>query len=56
MCKLYRIIYIIAYAIADKSNRIADACFYKRESILETRYNKTVIDFYENGIGYYGKR
>lgn len=56
MYKLCRIIYIIAYAIADKINCIADACFYKCENILETRYNKDVIDFYENGIGYYGRK
>lgn len=28
----------------------------RREAYLERKYNKLVIDFYENGKGYYGKR
>lgn len=28
----------------------------KREAYLERKYNKLVIDFYENGKGYYGKK
>lgn len=35
--------------------RIMSAYYHRKEAIAEAKYNKTVIDFYENGIGYYGQ-
>lgn len=53
MYKLYNIIYRTISTIATKADLIADYYYYKCERILEAKYNKDVIDFYENGIGYY---
>lgn len=34
---------------------IIDKYYYAKEVKAEKKYNKLVIDFYENGKGYYGK-
>lgn len=55
---LYDLLYkssVIATRIADYLNDRFDAEYNRRESIAEEEYNKLVIDFYENGNGYYGK-
>lgn len=55
---LYDLLYkssVIATRIADYLNDRFEEEFNRREAIAEEEYNKLVIDFYENGNGYYGK-
>ena len=51
--KIYSILGNICYHI-----RLNGACSYffdKADEIAEAEYTEDVIDFYENGKGYYGK-
>ena len=51
--RIYNILGNICYHI-----RLNGACSYffdKADEIAEAEYTKDVIDFYENGKGYYGK-
>lgn len=36
-------------------NMLRDKYYHMKEAKAEAKYNQIVIDFYENGIGYYGK-
>lgn len=47
---------IISSNIAEYFNDKFEAEYNRREAIAEAEYNKLVIDFYENGVGYYSKR
>ena len=52
--RIYYILGDIFYHI-----RLNSACEYfwdKAEAIAEAEYEQDVIDFYENGKGYYGRR
>lgn len=55
---LYNLLYkasIITTHIANYFNDKFEAEYNRREAIAEAEYSKQVTDFYENGIGYYGK-
>lgn len=47
---------IISSNIANYFNNKFEAEYNRREAIAEAEYNKLVTDFYENGVGYYGRR
>ena len=52
--RLYYVLGDICYHI-----RLRSACeyfWYKADAIAEAEYEQDVIDFYENGKGYYGRR
>lgn len=56
MKRLYDIIWKALYAITDYCNAKANEYYNKSEAITEAEYDQLIEDFYENGIGYYGKR
>lgn len=53
--KLYYLLANVFYNIAEGDNIMFEYCWNKAEAIAEEEYNKQVTDFYENGIGYYGR-
>lgn len=55
MFRIYKIMFIISNAIAEKSTNIANISYDKYNTILEKQYSKDVTNFYENGKGYYGR-
>ena len=55
---VYNLLYkasIITSRIADYFNNKFEAEYNRREAIAAEEYDRLVTDFYENGIGYYGK-
>lgn len=55
---LYNLLYktsVFTTHIADYLNSKFEAEYNRREAIAEAEYNKQVEDFYENGLGYYGR-
>lgn len=52
--RIYRTLGDIFYHL--KLNGACSYFFDKADAIAEEEYNKDVIDFYENGKGYYGRR
>lgn len=50
-----RLYYLLANVFHNISNSLFEYFWYKAEAIAEAEYEQDVIDFYENGKGYYGK-
>ena len=52
--RTYRILGIVFYYL--RWNSACSYFFDKADAIAEAEYEQDVIDFYENGKGYYGRR
>lgn len=53
--RLYYLLANVFYHIVEGNNAIFEYFWNKAEAIAEAKYSKEVTNFYENGIGYYGK-
>lgn len=51
---MLKFIHNIIAEIITRYNNVIDTYYNMKDIIAEAKYNKTVTDFYENGIGYYG--
>lgn len=51
--KILEFAHNIITEIVTRYHNIVDMYYDMKDAIAETKYNKVVTDFYENGIGYY---
>ena len=50
-----RLYYLLSNVFYNVNNSVSEYFWNKADEIAEAEYEQDVVDFYENGKGYYGK-